>query len=46
MESEKKAGYLETENSYYTYHEIKIESDEKVVGVKGSRRGEAFLWDV
>ena len=41
-----KAGHTETENSQYTYHEFKLEPNERIVGVKGGRRKEAFIWDV
>ena len=41
-----KAGHTDTENSQYTFHDIKLENGEKMVGIKASRRGEAFLWDV
>ena len=41
-----KAGHCDTENSQYTYHDVRIDKDERMVGVKASRRGEAFLWDV
>ena len=41
-----KAGHSDTENSQYTFHEIKIDKNEKIIGIKAGRRGEAFLWDV
>jgi hypothetical protein len=41
-----KAGHAETENSQYTFHDVKLESDEKMVGIKASKRGEAFMWDL
>lgn len=41
-----KAGHTETENSQYTYHDFKLEPNERIVGVKAGRRNEAFIWDV